>query len=119
MSLTPEPSIIQTFRSLKQNNGQLSNMIRNCEMPLTNTKSKNICDKLTKVTAFADSTGIENKTGGVVQKHHHSVKKEQSTTVRRRNARERTRVMGVNNSFSVLREYVPELKKKCSKVDTL
>lgn len=75
--------------------------------------------KTGKVTARADSTGLENKTGLIIEKHHHSVKKEQSASVKRRNARERNRVSGVNNGFGVLKKHVPELKSKCSKVETL
>ena len=52
-------------------------------------------------------------------KHHHSVKKPQTPSVSRRNARERNRVKLVNNGFSTLRNHIPHLKNKTSKVDTL
>ena len=53
------------------------------------------------------------------QKHHHSVKKFQTASVTRRNARERNRVKQVNCGFSTLRNHIPHLKNKTSKVDTL
>ena len=49
-------------------------------------------------------------------KHHHSVKKFQTPSVSRRNARERNRVKQVNSGFSVLKDHVPHLKNKTSKV---
>ena len=52
-------------------------------------------------------------------KHHHSVKKFQTPSVSRRNARERNRVKQVNDGFSILRNHIPQLKNKTSKVDTL
>jgi len=70
-----------------------------------------------KVTARADSTGAENTEGLV--KHHHSVKKAQTASVVKRNLRERTRVQGVNQGFGKLKQYVPDLKSKSSKVETL
>merc|ERR1712080_167843 len=54
-----------------------------------------------------------------IVKHHHSVKKFQTPSVSRRNARERNRVKQVNSGFSILKEHVPHLKNKTSKVDTL
>ena len=51
-------------------------------------------------------------------KHHHSVKKFQTPSVSRRNARERNRVKQVNSGFSVLKDHVPHLKNKTSKVCT-
>lgn len=54
-----------------------------------------------------------------VVKHHHSVKKCQTPSVSRRNARERNRVKQVNSGFGILKEHVPHLKNKTSKVDTL
>ncbi len=55
----------------------------------------------------------------VLVKHHHSVKKPQTPSVSRRNARERNRVKQVNNGFATLRNHIPHLKSKTSKVDTL
>jgi len=52
-------------------------------------------------------------------KHHHSVKKFQTPSVSRRNARERNRVKQVNCGFNTLRNHIPHLKNKTSKVDTL
>jgi len=57
--------------------------------------------------------------GGQIAKHHHSVKKMQTASVVKRNLRERTRVRGVNDGFGNLKKYVPELKNKSSKVETL
>ena len=54
-----------------------------------------------------------------IVKHHHSVKKFQTPSVSRRNARERNRVKQVNSGFSILKEHVPHLKNKTSKVNTL
>merc|ERR1719225_2311503 len=71
-----------------------------------------------KVTASADSTGLEND-GPPLVKHHHSVKKMQTASVVKRNLRERTRVRGVNDGFGNLKKYVPDLKSKSSKVETL
>jgi len=71
-----------------------------------------------KVTARADSTGLENDQSQIV-KHHHSVKKMQTPSVARRNARERNRVKGVNDGFGFLKKHVPSLKNKSSKVETL
>ena len=71
-----------------------------------------------KVTAKADSTGLENDKN-VVIKHHHSVKKPQTASVAKRNLRERTRVRGVNDGFGKLKMHVPDLKNKSSKVETL
>ena len=71
-----------------------------------------------KVTARADSTGLENGNSLII-KHHHSVKKPQTASVTKRNLRERTRVRGVNDGFSKLRMHVPEMKNKSSKVETL
>jgi len=98
------------------------------------------------MTASADSTGEENcnisgqkkgikkKRQGLKRhskkdqqgqqqvpfvKHHHSVKKLQTPTVSKRNARERNRVRQVNTSFTTLRNHIPHLKNKTSKVDTL
>ena len=71
-----------------------------------------------KVTASADSTGLEND-GCPLVKHHHSVKKQQTASVVKRNLRERTRVRGVNDGFGNLKLHVPDLKNKCSKVETL
>ena len=71
-----------------------------------------------KITARADSTGLENE-GPPLVKHHHSVKKQQTASVVKRNLRERTRVRGVNDGFGNLRLHVPDLKNKSSKVETL
>jgi len=71
-----------------------------------------------KITASADSTGLEND-GPPLVKHHHSVKKQQTASVVKRNLRERTRVRGVNDGFGNLRLHVPDLKSKSSKVETL
>ena len=54
-----------------------------------------------------------------IVKHHHSVKKFQTPSVSRRNARERNRVKQVNSGFATLKNHVPNLKNKTSKVDTL
>merc|ERR1719483_213367 len=66
----------------------------------------------------ADSTGVENDTSKII-KHHHSVKKVQTTSVAKRNLRERTRVKGVNDGFGKLKMYVPDMRNKSSKVETL
>lgn len=71
-----------------------------------------------KITASADSTGLEND-GPPLVKHHHSVKKQQTASVVKRNLRERTRVRGVNDGFGKLKMHVPDLKNKSSKVETL
>ena len=71
-----------------------------------------------KVTASADSTGLENDKN-VIIKHHHSVKKVQTVSVAKRNLRERTRVRGVNDGFGKLKMHVPAMKSKSSKVETL
>merc|ERR1719483_1168079 len=68
--------------------------------------------------ASADSTGVENDTSKII-KHHHSVKKVQTTSVAKRNLRERTRVKGVNDGFGKLKMYVPDMRNKSSKVETL
>ena len=52
-------------------------------------------------------------------KHHHSVKKFQTPSVSRRNARERNRVKQVNSGFNVLKDHVPHLKNKTSKVNVV
>merc|ERR1712025_1540021 len=71
-----------------------------------------------KVQAKADSTGVENEKMMII-KHHHSVKKPQTDSVVRRNLRERTRVRGVNDGFGKLKQFVPNMKNKSSKVETL
>ena len=71
-----------------------------------------------KVTASPDSTGVENVKNMMI-KHHHSVKKLQTASVAKRNLRERTRVRGVNDCFGKLKMYVPDMKSKSSKVETL
>jgi hypothetical protein len=71
-----------------------------------------------KVTVSADSTGVENDKDMII-KHHHSVKKLQTVSVSKRNLRERTRVRGVNDGFGKLKMYVPDMKSKSSKVETL
>ena len=73
-----------------------------------------------KVTASADSTGLENNQAMII-KHHHSVKKAQTTSVTRRNARERNRVKGVNDGFGILKKHLSHIgmKNKSSKVETL
>ena len=88
-----------------------------------NNTQENNCDRVTakkggKVTAKADSTGLENDKI-VIIKHHHSVKKPQTASVAKRNLRERTRVRGVNDGFGNLKRHVPDLKSKSSKVETL
>ena len=64
------------------------------------------------------SDGVEND-GNLILKHHHSVKKVQTDSVVRRNLRERTRVRGVNDGFGKLKQYVPNMRNKSSKVETL
>ena len=104
MSVTHQPL---SMRPLGQNNSQIVT-------PRQATK------KLSKVTASADSTGLENDTNApVLPKHHHSVKKLQTASVVKRNHRERTRVKGVNDGFGNLKKHVPDLKSKSSKVETL
>ena len=77
--------------------------------------SNNICFSK---KASADSTGVENDVDKII-KHHHSVKKVQTASVAKRNLRERTRVKGVNDGFGKLRLYVPDMRNKSSKVETL
>ena len=89
-----------TRKPLGQNNNQISKV------------------KSSKVTARADSTGLENGSS-VIIKHHHSVKKPQTASVTKRNLRERTRVRGVNDGYCKLRMHVPDMKNKSSKVETL
>ncbi|XP_023346148.1 achaete-scute complex protein T4 [Eurytemora carolleeae] len=97
------------LKTLQLNNGQINPSI-----------NQSITLKDIKVTAKADSTGIENNVQrNVFIKHHHSVKKMQTPTVARRNARERNRVKVVNSGFDVLKHHVPHLKSKVSKVETL
>jgi len=103
MSATHQPL---SMRPLGQNNSQIS--------------TPRLSKKLTKVTASADSTGLENDGNGpTIPKHHHSVKKLQTASVVKRNLRERTRVRGVNDGFGNLKKHVPDLKNKSSKVETL
>ena len=91
-----------SMRPLSQNN---------CQVPVHRQTKKQSAQK-----ARADSTGVEN-TESV--KLHHSVKKPQTQSVRKRNARERNRVQGVNAGFEKLKTAVPHLKNKASKVDAL
>merc|ERR1719342_1547024 len=84
-----------------------------------NSRAYIIKIKEEKTVRHADSTGNENDEGLKMAKHHHSVKKPQTASVRKRNARERNRIMGVNNGFDVLRKHVPSVNAKCSKVETL
>ena len=67
----------------------------------------------------AKKGGLETCNTNMITKHHHSVKKTQTTSVAKRNLRERTRVKGVNDGFGKLQQYVPNMKSKSSKVDTL
>ena len=106
VSSAPQPL---TMRPLGQNN--------------TTTQETRGGDRITdknvgKVTAKADSTGLENDSV-VIIKHHHSIKKPQTASVAKRNLRERTRVRGVNDGFGKLKMHVPDLKTKSSKVETL
>ena len=55
----------------------------------------------------------------MITKHHHSVKKAQTASVAKRNWRERSRVKGVNDGFGKLKQYVPNMKCKSSRVETL
>ena len=71
-----------------------------------------------KQKASKEDHNVMNNTLPFV-KHHHSVKKPQTPSVSRRNARERNRVKQVNNGFCTLRNHIPHLKNKTSKVDTL
>jgi len=103
MSVTHQPL---SMRPLGQNNSQIS--------------APRLSKKLSKVTASADSTGLENDgSAPTLPKHHHSVKKLQTASVVKRNLRERTRVRGVNDGFGKLKQHVPDLKNKSSKVETL
>ena len=70
------------------------------------------------VTCNTNSTGQENDKN-MTTKHHHSVKKTQTASVANRNRRERTRVKGVNDCFGKLKQYVPNMKTKTSRVETL
>ena len=90
-----------SMRPLSQNNSQISNVQRPA--------------KKAKITA-ADSTGVENQ---IIEKHHHSVKKAQTPSVKKRNQRERNRVQGVNDGFKKLKQFVPGVKDKSSKVEAL
>ena len=104
MSVTHQPL---SMRPLGQNNSQLQ----------SGGQRQTVGKKSNKITAKADSTGLENS--NVIPKHHHSVKKMQTASVVKRNLRERTRVRGVNDGFGNLKKYVPDLKSKSSKVETL
>ena len=84
----------------------------NCQVPVHRQTKKQSAQK-----ARADSTGVENTATG--EKLHHSVKKPQTQSVRKRNARERNRVQGVNAGFERLKTHLPHLKSKASKVDAL
>ena len=97
-----------TVRPLRQNNSQI---------PVSGDQ-KIMSKKCGKVTANADSTGVENEMN-MILKHHHSVKKTQTASVAKRNLRERTRVRGVNDGFGKLKMYVPDMKTKSSRVETL
>ena len=83
----------------------------NCQVPVHRQTKKQSTQK-----ARADSTGVENSRE---QKLHHSVKKPQTEGVKKRNARERNRVQGVNAGFERLKTHLPHLKNKASKVDAL
>ena len=104
MNVTHQPL---SMRPLGQNNSQLQ----------SGGQRQTVGKKSNKITAKADSTGLENS--NVIPKHHHSVKKMQTASVVKRNLRERTRVRGVNDGFGNLKKYVPDLKSKSSKVETL
>ena len=102
MSLVPVNPQMVARKPLGQNNSQTHRIVK----------------KEGKVTAKADSTGLENDKKMLI-KHHHSVKKPQTPSVAKRNLRERTRVRGVNDGFGKLKLYVPNMKSKSSKVETL
>lgn len=85
---------------------------------LSNIQNHHVVKKEIKVQAKADSTGVENEKMMII-KHHHSVKKPQTPSVTKRNLRERTRVRGVNDGFGKLKQFVPNMKNKSSKVETL
>jgi len=104
MSVTHQPL---SMRPLGQNNSQQQ----------IGGQRQTVGKKSNKITAKADSTGLENSSA--IAKHHHSVKKMQTASVVKRNLRERTRVRGVNDGFGNLKQYVPDLKSKSSKVETL
>jgi len=104
MNVTHQPL---SMRPLGQNNSQLQ----------SGGQRHTVGKKSNKITAKADSTGLENS--NEIPKHHHSVKKMQTVSVVKRNLRERTRVRGVNDGFGNLKKYVPDLKNKSSKVETL
>jgi len=106
MSVTHQPL---SMRPLGQNNSQQQ----------IGGQRQTVGKKSNKITAKADSTGLENSNAAAIAKHHHSVKKMQTASVVKRNLRERTRVRGVNDGFGNLKKYVPELKSKSSKVETL
>ena len=107
MSVTHQPL---SMRPLGQNNSQQT----------IGGQRQTVGKKSNKITAKADSTGLENSgTTAQIAKHHHSVKKMQTASVVKRNLRERTRVRGVNDGFGNLKKYVPDLKSKSSKVETL
>jgi len=101
------------LRPLQQNNSQTIGH-QGKKMTVKKTVMGN------KVTASADSTGLENNQAMII-KHHHSVKKAQTTSVTRRNARERNRVKGVNDGFGILKKHLSHIgmKNKSSKVETL
>jgi len=103
----------QGLKPLQQNNSQTPGL-QGKKMVM----KKVLSNGGSKVTARADSTGLENEQNQIV-KHHHSVKKMQTPSVARRNARERNRVKGVNDGFGFLKKHVPSLKSKSSKVETL
>ena len=94
--------------STKANQGFKNQNIENCLPDSTDENTKKRGKNSNPLTSNAD-----------FQKHHHSVKKPQTPSVSRRNARERNRVKQVNDGFSTLRNHVPNLKNKTSKVDTL
>ena len=87
-----------------------------------NSKTNGIQQMTTKKggidTCNTNSMGVENDTN-IMIKHHHSVKKTQTASVAKRNLRERTRVKGVNDGFGKLKQYVPNMKTKYSRVETL
>jgi len=103
---------VQGVKPLQQNNSQTPGL-QGKKMIV-----KKVLNGGSKVTARADSTGLENDLNQIV-KHHHSVKKMQTPSVARRNARERNRVKGVNDGFGFLKKHVPNMKSKSSKVETL
>jgi hypothetical protein len=106
MNFTNQQSL--SVRPLGQNNSHI----------LGSGNQKSMTKNCGKVKARADSTGIENDKNLMI-KHHHSVKKLQTASVAKRNLRERTRVRGVNDGFGKLKMYVPDMKSKSSKVETL